>query len=134
MWVFIIYLFPNAIAHHSRVHAHVHNAFLGGLVFNHERPGELPKVDPSACLLEVSVAHLENIHNNIVCILSLSQHDEKHVVPIPLSGIRLGGRRKNIVCIPIENPHKSFELLNASIVKPIIYHHHHQPITVHCWT
>jgi hypothetical protein len=27
---------------------------------------------------------------------SLSQHDEKHVVPIPLSGIKVGGR-KNIV-------------------------------------
>jgi hypothetical protein len=26
---------------------------------------------------------------------SLSQHDEKHVVPIPLSGIRVGGRRRN---------------------------------------
>jgi hypothetical protein len=24
---------------------------------------------------------------------SLSQHDEKHVVPTPLSGIRVGGRR-----------------------------------------
>jgi hypothetical protein len=29
---------------------------------------------------------------------SLSQHDEKHVVPTPLSGIRVGGRRvTNIV-------------------------------------
>jgi hypothetical protein len=27
---------------------------------------------------------------------SLSQHDEKHVVPTPLSGIRVGGRR---ICI-----------------------------------
>jgi hypothetical protein len=25
---------------------------------------------------------------------SLSQHDEKHVVPTPLSGIRVGGRNK----------------------------------------
>jgi hypothetical protein len=25
---------------------------------------------------------------------SLSQHDEKHVVPTPLSGIRVGGRRR----------------------------------------
>jgi hypothetical protein len=24
---------------------------------------------------------------------SLSQHDEKHVVPTPLSGIRVGGKR-----------------------------------------
>jgi hypothetical protein len=28
---------------------------------------------------------------------SLSQHDEKHVVPTPLSGIRVGGRRRDDV-------------------------------------
>jgi hypothetical protein len=28
---------------------------------------------------------------------SLSQHDEKHVVPTPLGGIRVGGRNHNIV-------------------------------------
>jgi hypothetical protein len=27
---------------------------------------------------------------------SLSQHDEKHVVPTPLSGIRVGGRRPTV--------------------------------------
>jgi hypothetical protein len=47
---------------------------------------------------------------------SLSQHDEKHVVPTPLSGIRVGGRRrrqkKSIqVCI---NP--LFRIHNTSLV------------------
>jgi hypothetical protein len=28
---------------------------------------------------------------------SLSQHDEKHVVPTPLSGIRVGRRRRTTV-------------------------------------
>jgi hypothetical protein len=27
-----------------------------------------------------------------IIVESLSQHDEKHVVPTPLSGIRVGGR------------------------------------------
>jgi hypothetical protein len=29
----------------------------------------------------------------IIIAESLSQHDEKHVVPTPISGIRVGGRR-----------------------------------------
>jgi hypothetical protein len=30
---------------------------------------------------------------------SLSQHDEKHVVPTPLSGIRVGGRRRRLIYV-----------------------------------
>jgi hypothetical protein len=41
---------------------------------------------------------------------SLLQHDEKHVVPTPLSGIRVGGRRRFIshtydVCVCKKNKH-----------------------------
>jgi hypothetical protein len=34
---------------------------------------------------------------------SLSQHDEKHVVPTPLSGIRVGKRRRIKIILQIQN-------------------------------
>jgi hypothetical protein len=32
-----------------------------------------------------------------IIVKSLSQHDEKHVVPAPLSGMRVGRRRLTII-------------------------------------
>jgi hypothetical protein len=35
---------------------------------------------------------------------SLSQHDEEHVVPTPLSGIRVGGRRrKSLILVNVKH-------------------------------
>jgi hypothetical protein len=37
---------------------------------------------------------------------SLTQHDEKHVIPTPLSGIRVGGRRIiDLISVVIFNQH-----------------------------
>jgi hypothetical protein len=69
-FIFIIRASEGTLSHWSRLHLHPLQ-FQGGLT-----SGRRPVVK--------------------IIAESLSQHDEKHVVPTPLSGIRVGGRKQFI--------------------------------------
>jgi hypothetical protein len=57
----------------------------------------LQSLAPTPVSRRVDVRQAAGRKNIFINTESLSQHDEKHVVPTPLSGIRVGGRRRRIV-------------------------------------
>jgi hypothetical protein len=60
----------------------------------------LQSIVTTLVLRRVDIRRLPDVK---IIVESLSQHDEKHVVPTPLSGIRVG-RRRRTVCNMLDNP------------------------------